>query len=321
MKMKSNVFGFNAKLALSVLAVFGTLFTSCYEKESVDVTTVPPAVYYVVGSITDGSNEQPITTATVTVDGTAVTLKNEAFKQKVTAAGAHTVTVSAEGYYDVTRTVYCVEVADGQTSTAVVAIALFTPASQPIIYPEQIETPSTTQIDAVKADLVTAFTPSTPPAGTTMGETTAVVNNDGTVTLTTPLTLTTSTVDPIQVTYSYKSGFELVNEPAVVTKAVTGRDEFIANVSKYLNLPFSLSEKTEKALLDGGGKSIIGFRVISNVNVKTFVFKILEESWSGDVTWMDNTRVEPIFDTHDSHDSHDNHGGTTNAGGGSAGSE
>ena len=36
MKMKSKFFGNGAKLALAVLAVCGTLFTSCYEKAEVD---------------------------------------------------------------------------------------------------------------------------------------------------------------------------------------------------------------------------------------------------------------------------------------------
>ena len=37
--MKSKFFGNVAKLALAVLAVCGTLFTSCYEKAEVDQAT------------------------------------------------------------------------------------------------------------------------------------------------------------------------------------------------------------------------------------------------------------------------------------------
>ena len=53
MKMKSKFFGNGAKLALAVLAVCGTLFTSCYEKAEVDQATKPAeAKYYIAGTIT-----------------------------------------------------------------------------------------------------------------------------------------------------------------------------------------------------------------------------------------------------------------------------
>lgn len=316
--MKGKVFGYSAKLALAVLAVFGTMFTSCYEKDEIDSTTVAPAAYYVVGSISDGSNGQPLTAATVKVDGTAVTLTNGAFILKVTASGAHTVAVTAEGYYDVTKTVYCVVVADGQTSVAVADIALFTPSSQ-TTDPVQIpEAPSASEIEAVKAELTTTFTPSAAPTGTTMGTTTAVVNVDGTVTISTPLTLATSTVDPITVTYSYKEGFSLVGEPGVVTKAVSEKDQFIANIAAYINKSYGLTEVSKTALLDEGDKSIIGYRVIYTINIKSFIFTISQSEWSGEATWLSNIRIEAIVDTHDSHDTH---GGSTNAGGGSGTSE
>ena len=54
--MKSKFFGNGAKLALAVLAVCGTLFTSCYEKAEVDEATKPaPAKYYIAGTITDAT--------------------------------------------------------------------------------------------------------------------------------------------------------------------------------------------------------------------------------------------------------------------------
>ena len=64
MKMKSKFFGNGAKLALAVLAVCGTLFTSCYEKAEVDEATKPaPAKYYIAGTITDATTGQVLTTA------------------------------------------------------------------------------------------------------------------------------------------------------------------------------------------------------------------------------------------------------------------
>ena len=68
--MKSKFFGNGAKLALAVLAVCGTLFTSCYEKAEVDEATKPaPAKYYIAGTITDATTGQVLTTATVTLGG------------------------------------------------------------------------------------------------------------------------------------------------------------------------------------------------------------------------------------------------------------
>ena len=48
MKMKSKFFGNGAKLALAVLAVCGTLFTSCYEKAEVDEATKPADLFLFV---------------------------------------------------------------------------------------------------------------------------------------------------------------------------------------------------------------------------------------------------------------------------------
>ncbi|WP_321330919.1 DUF3869 domain-containing protein [uncultured Bacteroides sp.] len=321
MKMKSNVFGFSAKIALSVLAVCGTMFTSCYEKEDVDVNTTEPipAAYYVVGSITDGSNGQPITTAVVTIDGVSVTLNNGAFSQKTTASGAHTVAVTAEGYYDMTKTVYCVEVADGQTSVAVADIALFTPGSQASDPIEDPTIPSTSDIEAVKSVISEAFTPTANPSGAVAGTSTTTVNDDGTVAIATPYTLDNSSTDAIEVSYVYNEGFELANEPA--TRAVSARDQFIANVAKQLNKSYGLTKVTKKTTLYEGGNSIIGYTVIYTIAIEEYIFYISGANWAGMATWQSNVQISAITDTHDSHDSHDGHGGSTNAGGGSGTSE
>jgi hypothetical protein len=315
MKMKSKVFGYSAKLALAVLAVFGTMFTSCYEKDEIDTTTVAPAAYYVVGSISDGSNGQPLTTAIVKVDGTAVTLTNGAFMLQVTASGAHTVAVTADGYYDVTKTVYCVAVADGQTSVAVADIALFTPDSQ-VTAPTETTIPSANDItDEIQATVENDFIPETAPTGTTMGTSTSVVT-DGTIVITIPLTLSTATVDPIEVSYTYNEGFAFTETPT--TRAVTDLEQFIANVANELNKSYGLTKVTKTTTLYEGGSSIYGYNVIYTINLQEYIFVINGANWGGTATWQSSVRVVPLVDTHDSHDTH---GGSTNAGGGSGTSD
>ena len=123
MKMKSKFFGNGAKLALAVLAVCGTLFTSCYEKAEVDEATKPaPAKYYIAGTITDATTGQVLTTAKVTLGGESV---GATFNKEVTyKAEGYSLEVSATGYYSVTRQVYLNQVSDGQTSVATVDVAL-----------------------------------------------------------------------------------------------------------------------------------------------------------------------------------------------------
>ena len=123
MKMKSKFFGNGAKLALAVLAVCGTLFTSCYEKAEVDEATKPaPAKYYIAGTITDATTGQVLTTATVTLGGESV---GATFNKEVSyKAEGYSLEVSATGYYTVSKQVYLNQVSDGQTSVATVDVAL-----------------------------------------------------------------------------------------------------------------------------------------------------------------------------------------------------
>ena len=102
MKMKSKFFGNGAKLALAVLAVCGTLFTSCYEKAEVDQATKPAeAKYYIAGTITDATTGQELTTAKVTLGDKSVT---SSFNEQVNyKAEGYALVVSADGYYPVKR--------------------------------------------------------------------------------------------------------------------------------------------------------------------------------------------------------------------------
>lgn len=129
MKMKSKIFGLNAKLALAVLAV-GTMFTGCYDSENGDVVKPYeplPATYYVMGTITDATTGAALPDATVTVNGTDVVLNASASYSVSGQSGDNTVTVQLDGYnkdQTVTRTVNIPALSDGQSYTAVVNVAL-----------------------------------------------------------------------------------------------------------------------------------------------------------------------------------------------------
>ena len=317
MKMKSKLFGFGAKSALYLMAICGALFTSCYEKEEIDADPIAPAAYYVIGSVSNGSNGQSMN-ATVTVDGAAVTLTNGAFIKKVDYKEAgYVVAATADGFYPVTRTVYCIAVAEGQTSTAVADIRLFDATSQ-VTPPTGVQTPTEAQIQAVQAAVVESFVPEVG-AEATVGTSTTLINDDGTMTIATPITLKAASVDPVNVTYSYYEGFDLATD--ITTRAVTFQQQFLANASAYLNRVYPLVKKTATTTLTGGGLSITGYILTYTINLDDLIFNIDGINYGAIVSYMTNVKVAPTVDSHDSHDSHDGHGGSSNAGGGAGTAE
>lgn len=129
MKMKSKMFGLNAKLALAVLAV-GAMFASCYDSENGDVTkpyVAPDPVYTISGTITDALTGETIESPTIEIsdvkDGT-LTYKMGSYSAQVKSSGDKTVKVSASGYDAVSRTVTVAPLKNGEASTTVVNIAL-----------------------------------------------------------------------------------------------------------------------------------------------------------------------------------------------------
>ena len=120
MKMKSKFFGLSAKLALAVLAV-GTTLTSCYDSENGDVNKpyTPEAPKYIVsGYITDYETGEPLTGATVTIGAQQATTNGGAYSLELTAPGALDVTIAAEGYSSVERSL--------QVETITTGVALYT---------------------------------------------------------------------------------------------------------------------------------------------------------------------------------------------------
>lgn len=316
--MKTKFFGFGAKVALAVLAVCGTVLTSCYEKDSVDpVTPIPDAAYYVTGSVTDATNGQPIQTANVQIDGKDVTLSNGAFYEKV-SEGAHTVAVTADGYYDLTKTVYCAKVEAGQTSVAVADVALFTPDA---LVTKPVTEPTTPELGtSEKETLAGLFAPEASEGATLGAAQVARVNDDYVITY--PATFNEPATSKV-VTYAYNEGFDLLAKPAL-TKAPTFEEQFIANAANAIGKSYGL-KKVQKStsLIAGDKESITGYTLTYVVSVKDYVFAINGANYKAAATWQTQATVKAVIksDSHDSHDSHDGHGGNSNAGGGAADAE
>ena len=326
MKMKSKFFGNGAKLALAVLAVCGTLFTSCYEKAEVDQATKPAeAKYYIAGTITDATTGQELTTAKVTLGDKSVT---SSFNEQVNyKAEGYALVVSADGYYPVKRQVYLNQVSDGQTSVATVNVALVSVEAAvipPVVPPTDPETdinegeatkvankavevakPSESTVTDMLAG--TTATPEEKKAldetlemagGMKVGETTPEVLADGSILAITPVKFTNPIQDaPAMVPYFYNEGCEL-------TGALNMNAGFVQKIGY-----------TRISVLNG--YSILGYTIKGQLVSKKLTFLISGKYYEGIVSYQKSVMIYPNYYSHDSHDSHDSHGFNPNAGGGS----
>ena len=356
MKMKSKFFGNGAKLALAVLAVCGTLFTSCYEKAEVDQATKPAeAKYYIAGTITDATTGQELTTAKVTLGDKSVT---SSFNEQVNyKAEGYALVVSADGYYPVKRQVYLNQVSDGQTSVATVNVALVSVEAAvipPVVPPTDPETdinegeatkvadkavevakPSESTVTDMLAG--TTATPEEKKAldetlemagGMKVGETTPEVLADGSILAITPVKFTNPIQDaPAMVPYFYNEGCELTGDVKEVAAPVTRADgavsadiqkAFLSNAAKALEMNAGFAQKIGYTRISVlNGYSILGYTIKGQLVSKKLTFLISGKYYEGIVSYQKSVMIYPNYYSHDSHDSHDSHGFNPNAGGGS----
>ncbi len=123
MKVKSKFFSFNAKLALMLVAICG-MFASCYEKEEIDVPTpsTTPAKYYVKGIVTDATTGAAMTA--FTVNGQSFTSANGEYSLQLEATGVQTITIKADNYITLSKSIDVKALPNGETGTYVVDAAL-----------------------------------------------------------------------------------------------------------------------------------------------------------------------------------------------------
>lgn len=310
MKMKSKLFGLSAKSALYLLAICSALFTSCYEKEEIDVKpaeNLPDAAYVIVGNVYFAKNGEPVANKTVTIDGgTIQTDSNGAFIKEGLTAGQHVVTVDLAGYAKVARTVYLVAVQKGQTSLANVEVVLYDANDVADSQPEQTAPGTPAQAEELKG----AVTSLVPDAAVT-------VNTDGSIVVTESSPVSVATGESATVNIETFTGFNSNITPAT-TKALTPGQIWIASASKYLNRTHGLQVKLIPYIIQGVlGKTITGFKQTSVLTTETLTF----DGLTGTVIYQgtaNNYVIEPVYESHDSHDAH---GGSSNAGGGAGSAE
>lgn len=148
MKMKSKFFGFNAKLALALLAVIGLTFTSCYESDKEDVnfpvTPLPDPVYTIVGQVTDALTGRAISGASVAlsgVDAQTTSTDTQGNYQFILQgkAGAAKLDFSASEYDNNSASFTIVELQKGQSATYFKSIALVPQFFEPEAYTLSLE--------------------------------------------------------------------------------------------------------------------------------------------------------------------------------------
>ena len=307
MKMKSKLFGLSAKSALYLLAICSALFTSCYEKEEIDVTPpeeLPDAAYVIVGNVYFAKNGEPVANKTVTIDGgTIQTDSNGAFIKEGLTAGQHVVTVDLAGYAKVARTVYLVAVQKGQTSLANVDVVLYDATDVADSQPEQTAPGTPAQAEELKG----AVTSLVPGAAVT-------VNTNGNIVVTEDTPVTVATGESATVNIEVFTGFNSNITPAT-TKALTPGEIWLASASKYLNRTYGLQVKLISYIIPGVlGKTITGFKQTSVLTTETLTF----DGLTGTVIYQGTANsyvIEPVYDSHDAH------GGSSNAGGGAGSAE
>ena len=132
MKKKSFFNGFNAKLALAVVALSSALLTGCYKDEGLDVispdqnVTLPAAKYTITGTVVDASTLQLINNAKVN----GVDTKNGSYTIEVEKPGDVVVTATAAGYTEQSTTVAVAPLKAGQAAVYPVNFALSKPAEE-----------------------------------------------------------------------------------------------------------------------------------------------------------------------------------------------
>ena len=121
MKKKSFFNGYNAKLALAVVALTGSLLTGCYKDEGLDIidpdqsVTLPAAQYTITGTIYSAEGTI-LTTATVESDKGTVTQSRGSFTISGLSHGAVKVTAKCTGFDNQETTVNIAELKPGQAA-------------------------------------------------------------------------------------------------------------------------------------------------------------------------------------------------------------
>lgn len=316
MKMKSKLFGLGAKMALALLAV-GMTVTSCYDSENVDIIQPDQPVapkYYIAGNITDAETGDIVTNATVTIDGDEVTLTNGAFNKEVSvgdAGASFVVAVVADGYRDVSRTIFFPAMGNGTVTVGNADFALVGVTASDLLEEDPLQDNypvSDEEYTLLKDEL-----------GNVLPESVVLTTDeDGNIVATYAAEEVTNSAigEDLEITAPYYSGFaSTISQDAddIFTKALTDGQIWNASASNVLGLPYGLTLGERSVILPGRpGCSISTWTL-------TQVFAVEPLSFGGvvgTVTYQSNWVITFSYESHDGHDWHDNHGSVNGAGGG-----
>lgn len=326
--MKKSFFGFTAKVAMAVLAVCSFVLTSCYEKAA--PTPVEEPVYYVVGTVYDAATSSAIADATVTVNGSAVTLSNGSFTSKLSGPGAVTVAAEAEGYVSVSRTVQVVAVGNNQTSITSADIAMV-PVVVEVPVPETGIFAGTLSLE----DLIEKF--GFPEGTEILEDSTIVVCEDFAIEthLGHDAHIAEHWTKPYEAEWTSLSGYitDFKNDDAVVVNVIDIASNQYMNTTKagddYSDF---IVKENSKILNESGSKCLMGYHVChyfeqsllsyiyDGVHYEANLVKATETVMTAEWDVVDSHDTHDSHDAHDAHNSHNTHGGS-NAGGGAADSE
>ena len=326
MKMKSKLFGFNAKMALAALVVCGA-FTSCYEKEEVDATptpTLPDPAYVITGSVyvknVDGS-QSPKASADVTItkDGKTVTATTDAngfyVVDKGLTAGAYTVTVDIDGFFKASRNVYLQNANAGQTSMGTADFVLIDAESGEIVPPSEEPVPGDANaqladVNAAAGEELNALVVE----NATIESEEAVVENGNIVVYATVTLNETVTGQATSVKIPVLDGF--VSNVEESTRSISDATLWNKYAAAALGMSYGFTAKTVDYTIAGiAGAKLESFRVKLVMTTETYKFVVNGNEKTGDVTYQGSVFIKPAYDTHDSHDWH---GVNPGAGGGSS---
>ena len=320
MKKKSILLGFNAKLAL-ILVAFCGLFASCYEKENIDVPTPAAAKYTIYGNLFSASTGEAVN-GTVTIGSTSVTTTNGYFTTTESAGGTYTVTVNLDGYLEATRTIFLPTVAAGEECVCYADIILFDATTQ-VVEPEANDpaTSSDAGYTTFVGDQVLAtdaFIKDLSLTGATVGNVTTIILSDGSIQKTLPVTYTSATTEEVSVPYFSITGFisNVIPSSASSTlvRSLSENDIWIASASKFLGRAYGFTYVSSTSTINPNGGTLTGYDIIYTYAVRSLTFSAKK----GLVSYMSNVVISPRYDT--THDHSHSHGDDSNAGGGSGSS-
>jgi len=323
MKMKSNVFGHSAKLALAILVFCGGLLTSCYQKEDIDIPSSAPAEYYIAGTITDANTGALVSAATVTVGGVNVPVTNGTFKSNKLTYTTSAITVvitptDGSKYYTFTKQVYLNRVNQGAVFIADVSVALITKGDYVVV----TEVPLIPPVGDVNDALTDAIIKPTPDLSDgNVGDVTfgTVVKANGTdrVTVEYPFSFE-NYITSGNVKYISYDGFEFVGG---ITGASAEDREIIENsVAIRIGKSVGITQNVKTVFLpQWGSYSISGYKAKYTLVAKSYACSINGKTYTFTVVYMEDVTILGTYFNHSTGDAHDGHGQNPNAGGGSGG--